>query len=213
MNRTVGMGLLVLLGLAGGWALHARQFTGRQVAWMDSVKVARVRTEVALRDARQAKAEADSLRALASDDATEAARLAAAQRHVALASRTAQQALDAARTTGDSLRAALGVVAAVQAERDTALAAGDRWRSAYQREFAAANRLSARGDSLEAVVARQDSLLARGLKVVGSSGCRIPLIGVRCPEVVVGYGFTAGTDGQTVTLSRGVAVTAGWKVF
>lgn len=207
------LGLVLLLGLAVGWSLHARQFSGRQRAWIDSVQVAHVRTDIALQAAAQAKAEADSLRAEAAGYAGDAARLVASQRQVALASRAAKDALTAARTTGDSLRAAIEVVVAVEAERDTALRAGDAWRSAYQREFAAANRLAVRGDSLERVVVRQDSLLQSGTKVVGSSGCRIPILGVRCPEVVVGYGGLADLSGGAVTLHRGVAVTAGWRIL
>lgn len=208
-----GLGLVLLAGLAGGWSLHARQFSGKQVAWMDSVKVYRAVATMALRDSRNAKAEADSLRAEAAGDAQAATRLEAAQRQNAVASRLAQSALTAARTTGDSLRAAIQVVVAVQAERDTALAMSDAWRRAYQREFQAANRLTVRGDSLEKVVARQDQLLATGLRVTGQSGCRVPLIGLKCPEVVAGYGLTADLTGSSVEVRRGIQVTVGWRIL
>lgn len=214
MNRqSVALGLVLLVGLAMGWASHARQFSKRQQVWMDAAKAAHVRADISLAQSKAARAEADSLRSVAAGVAGDAARLEASQRQAAMASRTAREALAAAASAADSLRAYRLVVPALEAERDTALRAGDHWRRAYQLEFAAANRLALRGDSLEAVVVRQDSLLEAGLHVVGSSGCRIPLIGVKCPEVVVGYGFTAGSDGSTVALHRGVAVTAGWKIF
>lgn len=214
MNRqAVVLGLVLLAGLALGWAMHARQFSTRQQIWMDAAKAAHVRADISLAQSKAARAMADSLRAVAAGAAGDAARLEASQRQAAMASQTARAALAAAASAADSLRAYRVVVPALEAERDTALRAGDHWRRAYQLEFAAANRLALRGDSLEAVVARQDSLLQAGVKVVGSSGCRIPLIGVRCPIVTVGYGFTAGTDGSTVALHRGVAVTAGWRVF
>jgi len=202
------LGIVLAVGLALGWSLHARRFTGAQQRWVEAVKAAHIRSDMAVQDSRKAKAEADSLRRVASDDATEAARLAAAQRQVANATRTAREALDAARTTGDSLRAAIVVVGAVEAERDTALATGDRWRSAYQREFQAANVLALRGDSLERVVARQDSLLQTGTRVVGSSGCRIPILGWNC-GVVIGYG--AQMTGGVVT--TGLQATVGVRVF
>ena len=180
---------------------------------MDSVKVAHVRTDIALRDSRLAKAEADSLRALATASAGDAARLEAAQRQVAKASAAARDALHAAQSITDSVMAYRRLVPALEAERDTALAAGARWRSAYQAEQLASGKLAVRGDSLERVVQRQDSLLQTGLRVVGSSGCRIPILGVKCPEVVVGYGLSGELSGGTVTLHRGVAVTAGWRVL
>lgn len=207
------LGLVLLLGLAGGWSLHARRFSKAQTQWVEAVKDAHVRTDIALRDSEKAKAQADSLRAVARLEAAEADAGAEAQRRLRVVSLQARDALTAARSTGDSLRAAIGVVVAVEAERDTALAQGDRWRRAYQTEFRAANVLALRGDSLEAVVRRQDSLLVRGTKVVGSSGCRIPLLGVKCPGVMVGYGYTADLSGEAVTLQRGVAVTVGWRVL
>lgn len=207
------LGLVLLLGLAGGWSLHARRFSKAQTQWVEAVKDAHVRTDIALRVAADQKAQADSLRTLARLEAAEADAGAEAQRRLRAVSLQARDALTQARSMGDSLRAAIGVVVAVEAERDTALAQGDRWRRAYQTEFRAANVLALRGDSLEAVVRRQDSLLVRGTKVVGSSGCRIPLIGVKCPGVMVGYGYTADLSGEAVTLQRGVAVTVGWRVL
>ena len=207
------LGLVLLLGLAGGWSLHARRFNKAQTQWVEAVKDAHVRTDIALRVAADQKAQADSLRTLARLEAAEADAGAEAQRRLRVVSLQARDALTAARSTGDSLRAAIGVVVAVEAERDTALAQGDRWRRAYQAEFRAANVLALRGDSLEAVVRRQDSLLVRGTKVVGSSGCRVPLLGLRCPEVVAGYGVTGEVTGGTVTIHRGVAVTVGWRVL
>ena len=207
------LGLVLLLGLAGGWSLHARRFSKAQTQWVEAVKEAHVRTDIALRMASDQKAQADSLRTLARLEAAEADAGAEAQRRLRAVSLQARDALAAARSTGDSLRAAIGVVVAVEAERDTALAQGDRWRRAYQAEFRAANVLALRGDSLEAVVRRQDSLLVRGTKVVGSSGCRIPLLGIPCPSLVAGYGYTADLSGDAVTLQRGVAVTVGWRVL
>lgn len=207
------LGLVLLAGLALGWSLHARQFNHRQLAWLDSVKVAHVRTDMALRESRLAKAEADSLRGVAAGQATEAQRLEAANEAARRHTAGAEAALAGARTTLDSMTAYQGLVPALRAERDTALAAGAGWHAAYQAEQLAAGKLAVRGDSLERVVQRQDSLLQVGTTVVGSSGCRIPILGVKCPEVVVGYGFAGELSGGTVTLHRGVAVTAGWRVL
>lgn len=206
-------GLCFLAGAALGWASHARQFNKAQVQWVEAVKDAHVRTDIALRDSKAQRARADSLRGLARQGAQAAGALDAVRDVAIQNKRVAEQALRDARTTGDSLHAAMQVIGALNHELAIQTDQAGRWRLAFQQEQAAAALLGARGDSLEVIVQRQDSLLVRGTQVVGSSGCRIPLIGVKCPEVLVGYGYTAGTDGNTVALHRGVAVTVGWRVL
>jgi hypothetical protein len=206
------LGALVL-GAVLGWFSHARQMTRQQQRWVVAVRQAQTETALALQATRKAREEATEWRALAQAAAGQGARLDSVRRVAAGASRSARAALEAAATAADSLLRYRDVVRTLEVERDTAVAAGDRWRGAYEQEQRAAAQLLARGDSLERVVVRQDSLLRVGERVVGQSGCRVPLIGVRCPTVVLGYGYVAGVSGDVVALHRGVAVTAGWKLF
>jgi len=201
--KWLGGGLL--LGGLLTYSLAARHLDAIEVAWLERREAVRAQLAAqadSIAAARAAEARADSVA-----QAAEAARLQERARNVRLAAKvaSAQEALGAAQTEGDSLVAALGVIEA-QAGQIGGLqrelgAVGQELAAVRARELAVRARLGL-------VEEQRDSLLV--LVQTAPVGKKPPkLLGfIPMPEVVVGPGCAVASSG-----SCGLAVVAGYKVF
>jgi len=212
MSWLARVGIAVAVGLALGFALGRGSLEPLDTRLADSLVATRgqfTRDTASLAAhlrAELAEGVADSTRAAHSAQRAGAAQAAANRER--LRGRAVQARLDSARTASDSVPLLVSQVAGVRAERDSLAVAADGFRFAWEQERASGARLRAGVDSMfrvERVVwgarlSATERALADAVKQ--QKGCRVPILGVRCPVLGIGYGVTA-SDG---TASHGLTV-------